>query len=132
MFGFDCISKVFGMTDGFIKPSPDEPFGINPLMLIALSNKENMSDIMMLSMLGDQNIDSSLLPFLLMGRGDNSNIGFMIIMSQLLNNQKKDDTGAKKIDNPFGVKTVPLGIKDTEIEPKTDPSGTVICYENNG
>ena len=55
----------------------------------------------------------------------------MIIMSQLLNNQKKDDTGAKKIDNPFGVKTVPLGIKDTETESKTDPSGTVICYEDN-
>ena len=131
MFGFDFISKVFCMIDGFIKPSPDEPFGINPLMLIALSNKENMSDIMMLSMLGGQSIDSSLLPFLLMGRGDNSNIGSMIIMSQLLNNQKKDDMAAKKTDNPFGVKTVPLGIKDTETEPKTDPSGTIICYEDN-
>ena len=85
----------------------------------------------MLSMLGGQSIDSSLLPFLLMGRGDNSNIGSMIIMSQLLNNQKKDDTAAKKMDNPFGVKTVPLGIKDIETEPKTDPSGTVICYEDN-
>ena len=131
MFGFDFISKVFCMIDGFIKPSPDEPFGINPLMLIALSNKENMSDIMLFSMLGGQSIDSSLLPFLFMGRGDNSNIGSMIIMSQLLNNQKKDDTAAKKTDNPFGVKTVPLGIKDTETEPKTDPSGTIICYEDN-
>lgn len=131
MFGFDFISKVFCMTDGFIKPSPDEPFGINPLMLIALSNKENMNDIMLFSMFGGQNIDSSLLPFLFMGRGDNSNIGSMIIMSQLLNNQKKDDAAAKKTDNPFSVKTVPLGIKDTETEPKTDPSGTVICYEDN-
>ena len=131
MFGFDFISKVFCMIDGFIKPSPDEPFGINPLMLIALSNKENMNDMILFSMLGGQNIDSSLLPFLLMGRGDNSNIGSMIIMSQLLNNQKKNDTAAKKIDNPFGVKTVPLGIKDTETEPKTDPSGIVICYEDN-
>ena len=66
-----------------------------------------------------------------MGREDNSNIGSMIIMSQLLNNQKKDDMAAKKMDNPFNVTTVPLGIKDTESEPKTDPSGTVICYENN-
>lgn len=131
MFGFDFISKVFCMIDGFIKPSPDEPFGINPLMLIALSDKGNMNDILMLSMLGGQSIDSSLIPFLLMGKGNNSNIGSMIMMSQLLNNQKKNDTAAKKIDNPFGVKTVPLGIKDTETEPKTDPSGTVICYEDN-
>ena len=131
MFGFDFISKVFCMIDGFIKPSPDKPFGINPLMLIALADKENMNDIMLFSMLGGQNIDSSRLPFLLMGRGDNSNIGSMIIMSQLLNNQKKDDTAAKKMDNPFGVKTVPLGIKDTKSEPETDPSGTVICYEDN-
>ena len=67
MFGFDFMTKVICPFDGFIQPSNDNPFGMNPMMMLALSDdSEDMSIILAMSMLsGESDSQNMLLPLLL-------------------------------------------------------------------
>lgn len=99
IFGFNYVSKIVNLLDGMINPSDDNPFGINPFMFVLLdeAKSNNNSNLLLATMLMGQNgsMDiNSMLPFLLMGKGDN-NMLTMFAMMNMLKPQKKSERGQR-------------------------------------
>ena len=93
IFGFNYVSKIVNLLDGMINPSDDNPFGINPLMFVLLdeTKSNNNSNLLLAAMLMGQNGDmdiSSMLPFLLMGKGDNNMLAMFALMSMMKSQEK--------------------------------------------
>ena len=93
IFGFNYVSKIVNLLDGMINPSDDNPFGINPLMFVLLdeTKSNNNSNLLLASMLMGQNgsMDiNSMLPFLLMGKGDNNMLTMFALMSMMKSQEK--------------------------------------------
>lgn len=69
MFGFDFMTKVFYPLDSFIKPTDDNPFGLNPMAMMLLASDENMdmSTLVLMTMMGNGTINQNMmLPMILM------------------------------------------------------------------
>ena len=93
IFGFNYVSKIVNLLDGMINPSDDNPFGINPLMFVLLdeTKSNNNSNLLLATMLMGQNGDmdtNSMLPFLLMGKGDNNMLTMFALMSMMKSQEK--------------------------------------------
>ena len=93
IFGFNYVSKIVNLLDGMINPSDDNPFGINPLMFVLLdeTKSNNNSNLLLAAMLTGQNgsMDiNSMLPFLLMGKGDNNMLTMFALMSMMKSQEK--------------------------------------------
>ena len=93
IFGFNYVSKIVNLLDGMINPSDDNPFGINPLMLVLFdeTKSNNNSNLLLAAMLMGQNGDmdtNSMLPFLLMGKGDNNMFTMFALMSMMKSQEK--------------------------------------------
>ena len=93
IFGFNYVSKIVNLLDGMINPSDDNPFGINPLMFVLLdeTKNNNNSNLLLATMLmgqnGDMNINS-MLPLLLMGKGENNMLTMFALMSMMKSQEK--------------------------------------------
>lgn len=99
IFGFNYVSKIVNLLDGMINPSDDNPFGINPLMFVLLdeTKSNNNSNLLLATMLMGQNGDmdiNSMLPFLLMGKGDNNMLTTFALMS-MMKSQEKSKRGLR-------------------------------------
>ena len=93
IFGFNYVSKIVNLLDGMINPSNDNPFGINPFMFVLLdeTKSNNNSNLLLATMLMGQNGDmdiNSMLPFLLMGKGDNNMLAMFALMSMMKSQEK--------------------------------------------
>lgn len=93
IFGFNYVSKIVNLLDGMINPSDDNPFGINPLMFVLFdeTKSNNNSNLLLATMLMGQNGDmdiKSMLPFLLMGKGDNNMLAMFALMSMMKSQEK--------------------------------------------
>lgn len=69
MFGFDFMTKVFYPLDSFIKPTDDNPFGLNPMAMMLLASDEDMdmSTLVLMTMMGNGTINQNMmLPMILM------------------------------------------------------------------
>ena len=92
IFGFNYVSKIVNLLDGMINPSDDNPFGINPLMFLLDETKSNNnSNLLLAAMLMEQNGNmdiNSMLPFLLMGKGDNNMLTMFALMSTMKSQEK--------------------------------------------
>lgn len=93
IFGFNYVSKIVNLLDGMINPSNDNPFGINPLMFVLLdeTKSNNNSNLLLATMIMEQNgsMDiNSMLPFLLMGKGDNDMLTMFALMSMMKSQEK--------------------------------------------
>ena len=80
MFGFDFMTKVFYPLDSFIKPTDDNPFGLNPMAMMLLASDEDMdmSTLVLMTMMGNGTINQNMmLPMILMMNKNerSSNIG---------------------------------------------------------
>lgn len=126
MFGFDFMTKIVCPFDSFIQPSNDNPFGMNPMMMLALSDdSEDMSTILAMSMLGGKNTDQSLMLPLLLMRKD-SKIDPLVAM--MLMGQQKPAVPAPAIqtlekqpippviDEPYAAPKAPKNIVTTADE----------------
>lgn len=68
MFGFDFMTKVFYPLDSFIKPTDDNPFGLNPMAMMLLASDEDMdmSTLVLMTMMGNGTINQNMmLPMIL-------------------------------------------------------------------
>ena len=93
VFGFNYVSKIVNLLDGMINPSDDNPFGINPLMFVLFDEtkeSENSNALFAAMLMGQNgNIDiNSMLPFLLMGKGDNNMLTMFALMSMTKSREK--------------------------------------------
>lgn len=93
IFGFNYVSKIVNLLDGMINPSDDNPFGINPLMFVLFdeTKSDNNSNLLLATMLMGQNGDmdiNSMLPLLLMGKGDNNMLTMFALMSMMKSQEK--------------------------------------------
>ena len=93
IFGFNYVSKIVNLLDGMINPSDDNPFGINPLMFVLFdeTKSNNNSNLLLATMLMGQNGDmdiNSMLPFLLMGKGDNNMLAMFALMPMMKSQEK--------------------------------------------
>lgn len=93
IFGFNYVSKIVNLLDGMINPSDDNPFGINPLMFVLFdeTKSNNNSNLLLAAMLMGQNGDmdiNSMLPFLLMGKGDNNMLAMFALMPMMKSQEK--------------------------------------------
>lgn len=73
MFGFDFMTKVFYPLDNFIKPTNDNPFGLNPMAMMLLASGEDMdmSTLILMTMMGNGATDQNMmLPMILMMNKD--------------------------------------------------------------
>lgn len=136
MFGFDFVSKVYCPFEGIIStPSNDNPFGINPMMFMFLSDDmDNTTKMMMAMSMMDGNADQSmLLPMMMMGGKDkdkdkDSNSDMLMAMCMMnMQKQAKEnhpnyvDEAIRKITEALNktnstapVDDVPEAIKVTE------------------
>ena len=99
IFGFNYVSKIVNLLDGMINPSDDNPFGINPLIFVLLdeTKSNNNSNLLLAAMLTGQNDDmniNSMLPFLLMDKGDNNMLTMFALMS-IMKSQEKPKRGLR-------------------------------------
>lgn len=93
IFGFNYVSKIVNLLDGMINPSDDNPFGINPLMFVLLdeTKSNNNSNLLLATILMEQNGNmdiNSMLPFLLMGKGDNNMLAMFALVSAMKSQEK--------------------------------------------
>lgn len=90
MFGFDFMTKVFYPLDSFIKPTDDNPFGLNPMAMMLLASDEDidMSTLVLMTMMGNGATNQNMmLPMILMmnknGRSsDMSTLALAMMMGQ--------------------------------------------------
>lgn len=90
MFGFDFVTKIMYPFENMVQPSDDNPFGLNPMIMMMLSDGADMdmSTILALSMMNgnsgmmDQNM---LIPLMLMGNGKSGNKDGLILAMAMMN-----------------------------------------------
>lgn len=84
MFGFDFMTKVFYPLDSFIKPTDDNPFGLNPMAMMLLASDEDMdmSTLVLMTMMGNGAANQNMmLPMILMmnKNGRSSDMGTLAL-----------------------------------------------------
>lgn len=135
MFGFDFVTKIMYPFENMVQPSDDNPFGLNPMTMMMLSDGADMdmSTILALSMMNgnsgmmDQNM---LIPLMLMGNGKSSNKDGLILAMAMMNQPHPTKKIKREIQsNAFAtLESCPVPLATDAKEP---PAGVTACEDDD-
>ena len=135
MFGFDFVTKIMCPFENMIQPNDDNPFGLNPMAMMMLSDGADMdvSTILALSMMNgnsgmmDQNM---LLPLMLMGNGKSGNKDGLILAMAMMNQPRPTKKIKREIQsNAFAaLDSCPVPLVTDE---KEAPAGVTACEDDD-
>lgn len=135
MFGFDFVTKIMYPFENMVQPSDDNPFGLNPMTMMMLSDGADMdmSTILALSMMNgnsgmmDQNM---LIPLMLMGNGKSGNKDGLILAMAMMNQPHPTKKIKREIQsNAFAaLESCPVPLVTDEKEP---PVGVNACEDDD-
>lgn len=135
MFGFDFVTKIIYPFENMVQPSDDNPFGLNPMAMMMLSDGADMdvSTILALSMMNgnsgmmDQNM---LIPLMLMGNGKSGNKDGLILAMAMMNQPHPTKKIKREIQsNAFAaLDSCPIPLVTDE---KEAPTGVNACKDDD-
>lgn len=135
MFGFDFVTKIMYPFENMVQPSDDNPFGLNPMTMMMLSDGADMdmSTILALSMMNgngsmiDQNM---LVPLMLMGNGKSGNKDGLILAMAMMNQPLPTKKIKREIQsNAFAaLESCPVPLVTDE---KESPVGVTACEDDD-
>lgn len=135
MFGFDFVTKIIYPFENMVQPSDDNPFGLNPMAMMMLSDGADMdvSTILALSMMNgnsgmmDQNM---LIPLMLMGNGKSGNKDGLILAMAMMNQPRPTKKIKREIQsNAFSaLDSCPVPLVTDE---KEAPAGVTACEDDD-
>ena len=135
MFGFDFVTKIMYPFENMVQPSDDNPFGLNPMTMMMLSDGADMdmSTILALSMMNgnsgmmDQNM---LIPLMLMGNGKSGNKDGLILAMAMMNQPHPTKKIKREIQsNAFAaLDSCPIPLVTDE---KEAPTGVNACKDDD-
>nr|DAU62822.1 MAG TPA: hypothetical protein [Caudoviricetes sp.] len=135
MFGFDFVTKIIYPFENMVQPSDDNPFGLNPMAMMMLSDGADMdvSTILALSMMNgnsgmmDQNM---LIPLMLMGNGKSGNKDGLILAMAMMNQPRPTKKIKREIQsNAFAaLDSCPVPLVTDE---KEAPAGVTACEDDD-
>ena len=135
MFGFDFVTKIMCPFENMIQPNDDNPFGLNPMAMMLLSDGADMdvSTILALSMMNgnsgmmDQNM---LLPLMLMGNSKGGNKDGLILAMTMMNQPRATKKIKREIQsNAFAaLDSCPIPLVTDE---KEAPAGMTACEDDD-
>lgn len=135
MFGFDFVTKIMYPFENMVQPSDDNPFGLNPMTMMMLSDGADMdmSTILALSMMNgnggmvDQNM---LVPLMLMGNGKSGNKDGLILAMAMMNQPHPTKKIKREIQsNAFAaLDSCPIPLVTDE---KEAPTGVNACEDDD-
>lgn len=135
MFGFDFVTKIMYPFENMVQPSDDNPFGLNPMTMMMLSDGADMdmSTILALSMMNgnsgmmDQNM---LIPLMLMGNGKSGNKDGLILAMAMMNQPHPTKKIKREIQsNAFAaLDSCPIPLVTDE---KEAPTGVNACEDDD-
>lgn len=135
MFGFDFVTKIMYPFENMVQPSDDNPFGLNPMTMMMLSDGADMdmSTILALSMMNgnsgmmDQNM---LIPLMLMGNGKSGNKDGLILAMTMMNQPHPTKKIKREIQsNAFAaLDSCPIPLVTDE---KEAPTGVNACEDDD-
>lgn len=135
MFGFDFVTKIMYPFENMVQPSDDNPFGLNPMTMMMLSDGADMdmSTILALSMMNgnsgmmDQNM---LIPLMLMGNGKSGNKDGLILAMAMMNQPHPIKKIKREIQsNAFAaLDSCPIPLVTDE---KEAPTGVNACEDDD-
>lgn len=135
MFGFDFVTKIMYPFENMVQPSDDNPFGLNPMTMMMLSDGADMdmSTILALSMMNgnsgmmDQNM---LIPLMLMGNGKSGNKDSLILAMAMMNQPHPTKKIKREIQsNAFAaLDSCPIPLVTDE---KEAPTGVNACEDDD-
>lgn len=135
MFGFDFVTKIMYPFENMVQPSDDNPFGLNPMTMMMLSDGADMdmSTILALSMMNgnsgmmDQNM---LIPLMLMGNDKSGNKDGLILAMAMMNQPHPTKKIKREIQsNAFAaLDSCPIPLVTDE---KEAPTGVNACKDDD-
>lgn len=135
MFGFDFVTKIMYPFENMVQPSDDNPFGLNPMTMMMLSDGADMdmSTILVLSMMNgnsgmmDQNM---LVPLMLMGNSKGGSKDSLILALAMMNQPRPTKKIKQEIQsNAFAaLESCPVPPEADEKEP---PVGVTACEDDD-
>lgn len=135
MFGFDFVTKIMYPFENMVQPSDDNPFGLNPMAMMMLSDGANMdvSTILALSMMNgnsgmmDQNM---LIPLMLMGNNKSGNKDSLILAMAMMNQPRPTKKIKREVQsNAFAtLDSCPVPLATDAKEP---PAGVTACEDDD-
>lgn len=135
MFGFDFVTKIMYPFENMVQPSDDNPFGLNPMTMMMLSDGADMdmSTILALSMMNDNSVmmdQNMLIPLMLMGNNKGGSKDSLILAMAMMNQPRP----TKKIkrenqSNAFAtLESCPVPLVTDE---KEAPTGVNACEDDD-
>lgn len=135
MFGFDFVTKIMYPFENMVQPSNDNPFGLNPMTMMILSDGADMdmSTILALSMMNGNNgiMDQNMLiPLMLMGNGKSGNKDGLILAMAMMNQPHPTKKIKREIQsNAFAaLDSCPIPLVTDE---KEAPTGVNACEDDD-
>lgn len=135
MFGFDFVTKIMYPFENMVQPSDDNPFGLNPMTMMMLSDGADMdvSTILALSMMNGNNgmMDQNMLiPLMLMGNGKSGNKDGLILAMAMMNQPRPTKKIKREIQsNAFAaLDSCPVPLVTDE---KEAPAGVNACEDDD-
>lgn len=135
MFGFDFVTKIMCPFENMIQPNDDNPFGLNPMAMMMLSDGADMdvSTILALSMMNgnsgmmDQNM---LIPLMLMSNSKGGNKDGLILAMAMMNQPRPTKKIKREIQsNAFAaLDSCPIPLVTDE---KEAPTGVNACEDDD-
>ena len=135
MFGFDFVTKIIYPFENMVQPSDDNPFGLNPMAMMMLSDGADMdvSTILALSMMNgnsgmmDQNM---LIPLMLMSNGKSGNKDGLILAMAMMNQPRPTKKIKREVQsNAFAaLDSCPVPLATDAKEP---PAGVNACEDDD-
>lgn len=135
MFGFDFVTKIMYPFENMVQPSDDNPFGLNPMTMMMLSDGADMdmSTILALSMMNgnsgmmDQNM---LIPLMLMSNSKSGNKDGLILAMAIMNQPHPTKKIKREIQsNAFAaLDSCPIPLVTDE---KEAPTGVNACEDDD-
>ena len=135
MFGFDFVTKIMYPFENMVQPSDDNPFGLNPMTMMMLSDGADMdmSTIMALSMMNgnsgmmDQNM---LVPLMLMSNSKGGSKDSLILALAMMNQSRPTKKIKQEIQsNAFAaLESCPI---PPEADEKKPPVGVTACEDDD-
>lgn len=135
MFGFDFVTKIMYPFENMVQPSDDNPFGLNPMTMMMLSDGADMdmSTILALSMMNgnsgmmDQNM---LIPLMLMSNSKSGNKDGLILAMAMMNQPHPTKKIKREIQsNAFAaLDSCPIPLVTDE---KEAPTGVNACEDDD-
>lgn len=135
MFGFDFVTKIMYPFENMVQPSNDNPFGLNPMTMMMLSDGADMdmSTILALSMMNsnsgmmDQNM---LIPLMLMSNSKGGSKDSLILAMAMMNQPRPTKKIKREIQsNAFAaLESCPVPLATDAKEP---PAGVTACEDDD-